>query len=249
MHKNILVCLALILTAFLFSSFLLPLGKPTIWMIGDSTMAIKQPDKFPETGWGVAFAEAFNHQVTVDNRARNGRSTKSFISQGLWDEVAQGMKEGDYLFIQFGHNDEKIHKPSTGAAIDEFKKNLAFFVQQIRRVKGTPVLLSPIARRKFQNGVLVDTHGQYPGAVKQVADSLQVTFIDLTSASSQMLAQAGEESSKAFFLQLAPGEHENYPEGVIDNTHLNTHGARAVSDIVTSELKRMNDPLAAFLKN
>ena len=217
-------------------------------MIGDSTMAIKQPDKFPETGWGVAFAEAFNGHIDIDNRARNGKSTKSFIHGGLWTPVADSMKAGDYLFIQFGHNDEKIHKPSTGAGIDEFKKNLAFFVHTVREAKGTPVLLSPIARRKFQNGTLVDTHGAYPKAVKQVADSLGVTFIDLTALTSQMLIEAGEESSKDFFLQLTPGEHENYPQGVIDNTHLNRFGAKAVSDLVITELKRMNDPLVTFLK-
>jgi len=248
MGKHLYIPLSLLLAGLLFFSFLIPEDKPTIWMIGDSTMAIKQPDKFPETGWGVAFAEAFTGKVSVDNRARNGRSTKSFINQGLWKEVSDSIKVGDYLFIQFGHNDEKIHKPSTGAALDEFKKNLAFFVTQARQVNATPVLLSPIARRKYQNGVLEDTHGAYPAAVKQVADSLQVTFIDLTTLTTAMLEQAGEQESKDFFLHLQPQEHVNYPDGVTDNTHLNRSGAKAVSDLVTTALKNMNDPLAAFLK-
>ncbi len=248
MRRNIFITLSSLLVGFLLSSFLFPPQKRTVWMIGDSTMAIKQPDKFPETGWGVAFAEVFDEQIKVDNRAKNGRSTKSFINQGLWKQVTDSIKAGDYLFIQFGHNDEKVQKPSTGTSIDEFKKNLALFVQEIRKVNGTPVLLSPIARRNFENGELVDTHGAYPLAVKQLADSLQVTFIDLTALSSKMLADAGEQASKDFFLHLAPAEHENYPQGVTDNTHLNSYGAKAITDLVTAELIRQQDPLAGFLK-
>src|SRR5690606_5553070 len=106
MNKYILTSTGGILLLVLFCSLILE-RKQTVWMIGDSTMAIKAPEKFPETGWGVAFAEMFRSDVNVINKAKNGRSTKSCIREGIWKEVSDGLRQGDYVFIQFGHNDEK----------------------------------------------------------------------------------------------------------------------------------------------
>ncbi len=245
MSKHIFTSLGGLLLLVLVYSFI-PQPKKTVWMIGDSTMSIKVPDKFPETGWGEAFAKMFKTNVDVINKAKNGRSTKSCINEGIWKEVYDGLKPGDYVIIQFGHNDEKVHKPNTGTTIDEYKANLSFFVTETRSKKGQPILLTSIARRAFEEGKLVDTHGAYPDAVRKVADSLDVPLIDLTRQTSELLTELGEEKSAGIFLHLPEG-HTNYPKGVVDNTHLNEHGAKTIATLVARELERQQMPLAKDL--
>lgn len=247
-NKFYLVVMFCALSLAALFSFTLPPKKLKIWMVGDSTMSIKAPDKFPETGWGVPFAQFFREEVEVVNMAKNGRSTKSCIRSGTWREVYESAQKGDYVLIQFGHNDEKVHKSGTGTTIDEYKANLSMFVTEARAKDATPILLTPIARRAFKEGKLVDTHGAYPAAVKQVADSLNVYLIDLTRQTSDLLTAMGEEKSKDLFLHLPQG-HANYPEGVVDNTHLNEEGAMAVASLVANELKWQNIPLAKKLKD
>ncbi len=245
--KRILFSLGSVLSMCLICSFMLQSRKQTIWMIGDSTMSVKAPDKFPETGWGVAFATKFKTHTEVQNRAKNGGSTKSCINEGIWKEVYEGIQPGDYVFIQFGHNDEKIHKPNTGTTIDEYKANLSFFVEKARSKKAKPVLLTPIARRAFEDGKLIDTHGAYPNAVRDVADSLNVPLIDLTKKTSNLLTEMGEEESMSLFLHLPDG-HTNYPKGVIDNTHLNERGAEVIAHLVVQDIRRQGMSLVKYLK-
>ncbi|QNL52628.1 rhamnogalacturonan acetylesterase [Olivibacter sp. SDN3] len=218
-----------------------------IWMIGDSTMSIKDEDKYPETGWGMPFTTFFKGNIAVENKAKNGRSTCSFISEGLWEEVYYNLVKGDYLFIQFGHNDEKVDKPGVGTSLCVFKKNLSRFVSEAR-TKGTePVLLTPIARRHFEKGVVADTHMGYPDAVREVADSLSVPLIDLTVKTGKLLTALGEKKSISLFLHLSSG-HVNYPEGVIDNTHLNREGALAVAKLAVEGMKELDLELVHDLK-
>ena len=242
MKKHMFTSVSGVLLLAILSSFIIQ-PKRTVWMIGDSTMAIKAPDKFPETGWGVPFAKMFKSNVEVVNKAKNGRSTKSCIHEGTWAEVYAGMKAGDYVFIQFGHNDQKVHKPSTGTTIDEYKANLSLFVKETRAKNAYPILLTPIARRAFENGKLVDTHGAYPDAVRAVADSLQVPLIDLTVQTSDLLTHLGEERSTDLFLHLPAGS-ENYPKGVKDNTHLNVQGAETIAQLVVDAMGELHVALA-----
>lgn len=221
--------------------------KITLFMMGDSTMAIKSPDRFPETGWGMAFSQKVNENAIVINKAKNGRSTKSFINEGIWSSVYENLNSGDYVFIQFGHNDEKIETPGLGTTIAEYKENLSFFVNKVREKKATPILLTPIARRRFTEGKLVDTHGNYPDAVRKVADSLGVSLIDMTVETSALLVEKGEEESIKYFLHLPVGD-KNYPNGVTDNTHLNEFGADEIANIVVNKIKAFHLPLAAYLK-
>lgn len=248
LRKHVLFSVAGALVLGLLCSFILQQpSKKNIWMIGDSTMAIKDARKSPERGWGMAFANMFAEHVVVQNKARNGRSTKSCINEGIWKEVHDGLQPGDYVFIQFGHNDEKVNKPNVGTTIDEFKANLSFFVRETRAKHAEPILLTPIARRAFEEGKLVDTHGAYPDAVRRVADSLQVPLIDLTVQTSNFLTAWGEEESKRLFLHLPKG-HPNYPDGVVDNTHLNEYGAETIARLTARELERQGMPLAKDLK-
>lgn len=221
-----------------------PPGTIKVYLIGDSTMADKQEKAFPETGWGTPFKFFFDETVTVDNRAQNGRSTKTFLAENRWQPVAQDLKPGDYVFIQFGHNDEVPTKKSYTPEAD-FRTNLARFVAETRAKKASPVLLTPVARRKFDAaGQVQETHGVYAGIVRAVAKDLNVPLIDLDQQSLALLQQFGVENSKLLFNQLAPGEHPNYPDGRDDNTHFNELGARKMAQLVLADIQRQKLELA-----
>ena len=210
-------------------------------------MAIKSKSKYPETGWGVPFKALFREGVEVRNLAKNGRSTKSFRAEGLWDSVRRNLKPQDYVFIQFGHNDEKVDKPHLGTSIAEFEDNLKNYVRFVQERGATAVLLTPIVRRKFEDGRLVDTHQAYGTSALHVARELGVSCIDLNKLTADLLSDYGEDDSKSLFLHLPEGS-KNYPKGVVDNTHLNVEGAQAVAGLVAEELKRSKLALAQYLK-
>ena len=234
-----------ILLAFTTMSFSFSTKPITIYMIGDSTMSIKAPRAYPETGWGMPFAGFFDSTVKVDNRAKNGRSTRTFISENLWQPVFDNLNEGDYVFIQFGHNDESKEKTERYTTPDQYKENLTRFVKETRSKKAIPVLLTPVSRRRFdKEGNALETHAAYSPLVKEVAKALNVLFIDLDTKSKDLYQQMGVENSRLLFLQLKPGEHPNYPGGKDDNTHFNELGARLIAQIVLAEVKVI-DPLLA----
>jgi lysophospholipase L1-like esterase len=234
----------ILIPAFLLLAFALPDNKKvTVWMIGDSTMSVKETKAYPETGWGMPFTYFFDSTVKIDNRAKNGRSTKTFISENLWSPVEAALQPGDYVIIQFGHNDEVKEKKSY-ATPEEFKANLTRFIRETRAKSANPVLLTPVARRKFENGKVVGTHDAYSELVREEATAEKVAFIDLDKKSQELLQGYGEENSKLLFNQLQPGEHPNYPEGKMDNTHFNELGARVMAQLVLAEMKKMNLPLA-----
>ena len=234
-----------ILLAFTTMSFSFSTKPITIYMIGDSTMSIKAPRAYPETGWGMPFAGFFDSTVKVDNRAKNGRSTRTFISENLWQPVFDNLNEGDYVFIQFGHNDESKEKTERYTTPDQYKENLTRFVKETRSKKAIPVLLTPVSRRRFdKEGNALETHAAYSPLVKEVAKALNVLFIDLDTKSKDLYQRMGVENSRLLFLQLKPGEHPNYPGGKDDNTHFNELGARLIAQIVLAEIKVI-DPLLA----
>lgn len=236
--RLLLVCLP-VLMAFSFNK-----KKITVWMIGDSTMSIKETKAYPETGWGMPFVYFWDSTVTIDNRAKNGRSTKSFLAEGRWQPVVDNLQEGDYVFIQFGHNDESKDKGERYAAPDEFKNNLRKYVNETRNKKAIPVLITPVSRRKFKDGTALETHAEYSPFVREVAKELNVVFIDLDIKSKELYQQFGEETSKLLFLQLKPGEHPNYPDGKEDNTHFSELGARLIAEIVLKEIRELKLDLA-----
>jgi lysophospholipase L1-like esterase len=223
----------------------------TVYLAGDSTMAQKTDDKRPETGWGEMLQQHFDSQkVKIDNRAQNGRSTKSFIDEGRWQAIVEDLKRGDYVFIEFGHNDEKSDKPAVYAAANtDYRNNLIKFVTEVRAKKAFPVLLTPVMRRKFdEKGNLVDTHGEYPDAVRRVAAELKVPLIDMHRLSEKLLTDLGVENSRKLFLQLKPNENANYPKGVEDNTHFNPNGAEAMAKLAIAEIKKQKIGLRKYLK-
>lgn len=230
-----------VLSAFSFKE---PSAKITVYLIGDSTIANKETKAYPETGWGMPFSYFFDSTVVVDNRARNGRSTRTFISENLWQPVADNLKEGDYVFMQFGHNDESKEKTDRYTTPDQYKANLVKFITETRAKKGNPVLITPVTRRRFKDGKIEETHKEYSPLVVEVAKQQHVPLIDLDTRSRELLQRFGEEQSKLLFLQVAPGEHPNYPEGKADNTHFSELGARLIAQIVLAEIRNQKIELA-----
>src|SRR5438309_2284848 len=207
------------LTLFLFAFCLPPQKRTKVWLIGDSTMADKEIKAYPETGWGMPFHYFFDSTITVDNRAKNGRSTKTFIAEGLWQSAIDGMNEGDYVLIQFGHNDEVKTKASYTTE-KEFSDNLARYIRETRNKKAFPILITPVARRKFDSsGHVQGTHDVYSELVRSVAKQHNVPLIDLDRESQELLQQLGPETSRLLYNYTSPGEHPNYSEGMQDGNH------------------------------
>ncbi|MEE1944659.1 rhamnogalacturonan acetylesterase [Pedobacter sp. KR3-3] len=222
-------------------------AKPVLYIIGDSTAANKQPKAFPETGWGMEIGSFLTDGITVDNRAVNGRSTKSFINENKWQAVADKLQPGDFVLIEFGHNDEKTDKPEVGTTLVEYKANLIKFVQETQAKKANPILLTPIMRRSFKNGVFKDTHLGYPDVVRKLADSLHLPLIDMQRKTEKLIVGLGDEASKKLFNYVEPG-HVNYPDGKKDDTHLSPEGAKAVAGLVAEGIKETHTDLTKYLK-
>lgn len=236
----------------------------TVFMIGDSTMANKPLSKEnQERGWGQMLPMYLTGPVKVDNHAVNGRSSKSFINEGRWDKVMEKLRPGDYVIIQFGHNDEKPKADRHTDPGSTFDDNLRKFVNEARSKGATPILMNSIVRRNFpdQNGIaaeetddkqksveawkvdnpaegeiLVDTHGDYIVAPRNVARELAVFFVDMNTATHELVQNLGTERSKALFMWIPENTYEFCPKGKIDNTHLNIKGAIQVAGLAVDRL-------------
>ncbi|AVR45662.1 rhamnogalacturonan acetylesterase [Christiangramia fulva] len=235
----------------LFSLTISAQQKPTLYLIGDSTMADKKdPDVNPEHGWGQMLPELMTSDIKVENHAVNGRSSRSFIDEGRWKTVKDKLQKGDYVFIQFGHNDEKI-KDSTRFTnpYTQYWHNLEKFVQETREKGATPILLSSIVRRNFnENGVLVDTHGDYPLVTRLVAQKMDVPFIDMGWLTERLEMQYGPEGSKKLHLHLEPGDDPYEPKGRHDDTHLSELGATLEASLALKAAARQDLGLQKYIK-
>lgn len=212
-------------------------------MIGDSTMCMYGPERTPLTGWGMPFAMFFDSTVQVDNRAKGGRSTRTFISENRWQLVSDSLQEGDYVFIQFGHNDEAKEEKYKDryTTPEDYRKNLVRFIVETRNKKGIPVLITPVSRMRFdKDGKALETHVEYSAIVAEVATEHQVAMIDLDKESRELYTKLGIEATKLLFMQLEPGEHPFYPEGSKDNTHFSELGARKMAQIVLADIRLLN---------
>lgn len=222
----------------------------TIFLAGDSTMAQKLASRKPETGWGEALQQYFDvDRARVVNLARNGRSTRSFVTEGRWGALLEEVEAGDYVFIQFGHNDEKADNPSVYADVrTDYPANLRRFVSEVRERGGHPVLLTPVARRRFaSDGTVEDTHGAYPDAVREVAREESVPLIDMQQRSTEILRRYGQEESRSLFLHLDSAAHPNYPRGVRDDTHFSPLGAEVMAREVVAGIRESVPELAPLL--
>lgn len=236
MKKIVIVVLVLV-------GFTLPPKKKIkVYLIGDSTMCEYEPKRAPVTGWGIPFKYFFDSTVTVDNRARGGRSTRTFLSEGRWQPIADSLNEGDYVLMQFGHNDEAKEEQYKDryTPVPDYKAHLIRFITETRAKKATPVIITPVSRMRFdKNGKQQETHIEYTAACYEVANLYKVPLIDLDKKSRELYDRLGMENTRLLFMHLQPGEHPSYPEGQKDNTHFNEYGARRIAELVLAEIKNL----------
>lgn len=233
---------------FLLTFFSFKQADPIkVYLIGDSTLSIKEIKAYPETGWGMPFRYFFDDGVKVDDRAKNGRSTRSFIEENRWQPVVDSLKAGDYVLIQFGHNDE-VPTKKTYTTPSDYVMYLTKYVNETRKKGAFPVLITPVARRSFdEQGNVIDTHKQYAQLVRDVAKKLNVPLIDLSKSSMDLLQKLGPKESEFLYNHLEAGENPNYPEGRADNTHFNELGARKMAELVLAGIKDLHLPLAEHI--
>jgi lysophospholipase L1-like esterase len=209
-------------------------------MIGDSTMCEYPVNRTPLAGWGMPFKYFFDSTVTVVNRARGGRSTRTFLEENRWQPIADSLQEGDYVLMQFGHNDEareEIYK-ARYTPVPDYKTNLIRFINESRAKKANPVLITPVTRMVFDSlGNMKETHREYSAAVWEISKEYNVPVIDLDAKSRDLLQSLGPVYSKMLFMQLDTLEHPNYPNGQKDNTHFNEYGARRMAELVLAEMR------------
>lgn len=213
-----------------------------IFIAGDSTAAIKANDKRPETGWAEKLQKFCSSKYVVKDLAFNGASTKTFLKKGILDDIDKEINAGDYLIIQFGHNDQKVEDPNWGTTISEYKQNLTKFINTAKKHNAIPIVLSSIIRRRYENGKLVNTLGEYPKAAKNCAQENDVLFIDMNKVTFDYVKPLTPDKSKTLWLNV--DHSDNYPKGVHDNTHLNDHGATVVANLVAKEIKKLSTPLS-----
>lgn len=223
-----------------------------IFMAGDSTMALKPltknvwdsisgdtiPEPFPERGWGQVLPSFFNDNIVIKDYAQNGRSSRTFIEQGWWQKILDEMKSGDFVIIQFGHNDEAVNKPDRYTSPEQYVENLSRFVDEVKDRGGHPIICTSVVRRRFdKEGNFQDSHGVYVDLARQVAKEKGVYMIDMYAKSKDCLIGLGKEKSISLFLHVKPGVNKNFPEGKIDNTHFVDKGARVMAGFFIDGLK------------
>lgn len=224
--------------------------KQTLYIAGDSTAACKQPNKKPEAGWGERLGQYFHSNILIANHAVNGRSTKSFIEEGRLAAIADIIRPNDYLFIQFGHNDQKSDPTRGTLPFGDYVTNLQLFVAAAQAKQAIPVLLTSVSRRVYLPSGQPDsrTLGDYPMAMKEFAATQQLPILDLFTASQNLLGQLSPEDAAKLYLHLPPGTHPNYPDGVIDDTHFNEAGAEAMAQLIVAEINASQLPLKHYLQ-
>lgn len=224
-----------------------PVDVPTMYLCGNSTVV--DQDFEPWASWGQMFTYWFNDKVAVSNYAASGLTSTSFNAQNRLKKIVSLLKEGDYVFIEFGHNDEKDKMPGSGAFYN-YTYNLKSYVDQIRAKGATPVICTPTERRMVKNdGSFSPTHGKYPEAAIAVAKDLNVGLIDLTSMSQTLYKTMGAEDSKRLLVHYPAGTYPNQGKAFEDNTHFNPFGAYEMSRLIIRGMKQLNLPVLQYLKD
>ncbi|GAB3794362.1 rhamnogalacturonan acetylesterase [Humibacter antri] len=203
----------------------------TIHLAGDSTVAPAKTDEDPLTGWGEHLADYVPDDVR--DLAVGGATTGSFVAEGRWDALLSEVRAGDWVLIQFGHNDQKERELDARGG---YRRHLDSFVDDVWKRRAHPVLVTSVERRLFEHGALRRTHGAYPQAVRDLASERDVHLIDANAFTRWLYEWLGEERSKALFVHLAPGVSPVWPDGAADNTHFNHDGAHAVARFVARSL-------------
>lgn len=238
--KSLFQIIIVVFLTIFFLSFIAPPKNVTIWMIGDSTMASKKPERKPESGWGVEFAQFVKNGVVVINKAASGRSTKSFIAEKRWKAVLDSIQPGDFVIIQFGHNDQRKDSLVYADANTTYKELLKKYIKETREKGGKPVICTPVVRRHFDGkGNLLDTHGDYPKAVRELAKETKTPLVDMEALTRKLVTDLGPEKSKDLFTMRKNG---------LDSTHLCHAGAFQVAELFVKNAKKQHLKIARHFK-
>ena len=215
--------------------------KKRIFWAGDSTVAQNTIGSYPQTGMGQTLSLYLYEDVIIYNFAKNGRSSKSFINEGILEKIKEELKEGDFLFIQFGHNDQKADEERSTKAFSTYQEYLTDYIETAKKCGAYPVLITSLYRRMFlPNGHIKDeVHFDYPDAMKQLGEKLNVPVIDLCQKSKELLENAGDDNSKKWFMHLKKGEFISHIDGLEDNTHLRYEGAVKMAGLVAQGLTEL----------
>ena len=250
------MCSVLLLGSFSFKS-----KVTTIYLIGDSTVADYsleenyQTKKFPQVGWGQVFQSFFQKdslklvsnilgsakEVKVDDRAKGGRSTRTFFQEGRWASVYKALQKGDIVMMQFGHNDASVEKTERYVNIEGYKEFLRLFINQTKEKGAVPIVETPVARNyPWKDGKLTNVHGDYPQAAIDVAKELKVKYIDLNVLSMDYFSSKGQDFvTTNYFMNFDAGKYPAFPEGQKDNTHFQTKGGIEVARLVFNAMKKL----------
>jgi lysophospholipase L1-like esterase len=220
----------------------------TVFLAGDST--VTDQEVFPYAGWGQMLPAFFKTDAAVANHAKSGRSSKSFIGEGRLDAIVGKIKPRDFLFVQFGHNDQKSDEERHTDPRTTYKEYLRRYVDAARAREAIPVLITPVERRLFDEaGNLKDSHGEYLTAVRELAAEQGVPLIDLAAKSRKVIEELGDEGSKSLFMWSYPGEFPDFPDGAADNTHFNETGGMRMAGLVAEGIRELNLlPLSLYLR-
>jgi len=260
MNNYIKVWIAFV-SILVLSAFSLKSKVTTIYLIGDSTVADYSLEdnydtkRFPLVGWGQVFQPFFQKdslklvrnligntkEVKIEDRAKGGRSTRTFFQEGRWAAVYKDLQKGDVVMMQFGHNDASVDKTERYVNIEGYKEFLQLFINQSREKGATPIVITPVARNyPWKDGELSNVHGDYPQAAKDVVNELDVKFIDLNELSMVFFSSKGQEFvSNKYFMNLGAGLYDAYPNGQNDNTHFQVQGGKEVARLVFNAMKKL----------
>ncbi len=226
-------------------------ARPVLYVIGDSTAAAYGPERYPLFGWAQVLDYYFDDaRLTVQDRAVSGRSSKSFLDEGRWKPICEALKPGDFVFIQFGHNDQKKDDPKRYTApYSTYTEHLKGYIDDTRAAGASPILLTPINRNGWETPKkLTESLGDYPDAVRKLAKDAKVPLIDMHRLTKRYFEKLGQEKTTRLFINLPPGLYPIYPEGKPDNTHLQEQGAYAISALAIKSIRRQRLALRDYLK-
>ena len=223
-----------------------PTNVPTVYLAGDSTVV--DQDKEPWAAWGQMIPLFFNDRISIANEAESGETIKSFVGERRFAKVMSTIRPGDYLMIQFGHNDQK---PGAGyvPAETDFKTILLDYIAQARAHGATPILVTPMNRRNFDNdGKIVQTLGDYPAALREVAKDQHLALIDLNASSKILFETLGDAGTLHAFVHYPANTFPNQPDELKDNTHFNSYGAYELARIIIQSIRDQHLPLEPYLR-
>lgn len=226
--------------------------KPTIYIAGDSTAQTYDYSKvYPQTGWGQVFGDYFTDDVVIDNRAMGGRSSKRFDDDGRLDAILSELRQGDYVFIQFGINDGAVDKPERYISAEDYKKLITDkYIGEVEKRGGIPVLLTPTAASWWdeENGCFMESRRDYAEPTREIAEETGVAFIDINKIMTEAWNESAKDDVFGMYFICEPLESKAYPGGTDDHTHLKEAGARAIAKMIAREVKFSDFDIAEYVR-